>query len=77
MRKKPSARAGDISQGQKEKSVRYSLFHSGWRMEFYFPGSRKPGEKGMSEKGQTLSFESQLDVIKALGDSEASLKGAW
>lgn len=46
-------------------------------MEFYFPGSRKPGEKGMSEKGQTLSFESQLDVIKALGDSEASLKGTW
>lgn len=46
-------------------------------MEFYSPGSRKPGEEGMFEKGQTLSFESQLDVIKALGDSEASLKGAW
>lgn len=31
----------------------------------------------MSEKEQTLSFESQLDVIKALVDSEAALKGAW
>lgn len=41
------------------------------------PGSRKPGEEGISEKGQALSFESQLDVIKTLGNSKASLMEAW
>lgn len=40
------------------------------------PGARKAGEEGLSEKGQALNFESQLDAVKALGDSEASPKGA-